>query len=186
MTTSAEPRAPAELEHVRAFVNTLDMEGGTDEIGTPTALRAWLRDRRLAAATTATEVDVERAQRLREALRALLRANHGYTLDPSALRTLNALASGLPLALAFEDGAAQLKPTVKGIDGGLASLLAAVFRAQADGTWKRMKACGSDTCQWAFYDHSKNLSRAWCSMAVCGNRTKVRAYQRRQREKEQP
>ena len=46
----------------------------------------------------------------------------------------------------------------------------------ADGTWRRLKACREDTCQWAFYDRSKNRSGTWCSMAVCGNRAKARAY----------
>ncbi len=42
--------------------------------------------------------------------------------------------------------------------------------------------CSSDTCQWAFYDRSKNRSGRWCSMQVCGNRTKTRAYRARQRD----
>jgi len=54
-----------------------------------------------------------------------------------------------------------------------------VERAQADGTWDRMKACAADTCRWAFYDHSRNRSRQWCDMAVCGNRAKARTYRKR-------
>ena len=33
----------------------------------------------------------------------------------------------------------------------------------------------------AFFDRSKNRSATWCSMSICGNRTKNRAYYRRQR-----
>jgi predicted RNA-binding Zn ribbon-like protein len=51
----------------------------------------------------------------------------------------------------------------------------------ADDTWNRLKACRLDNCQWAFYDTSKNRSRTWCSMKVCGNRAKARAYRERQR-----
>lgn len=40
-------------------------------------------------------------------------------------------------------------------------------------------ACPADSCGWAFYDHARNRSRRWCSMAVCGNRTKARSYRRR-------
>ncbi|TMI13474.1 CGNR zinc finger domain-containing protein, partial [Candidatus Bathyarchaeota archaeon] len=43
-------------------------------------------------------------------------------------------------------------------------------------TWARLKACSSDTCRYAFYDNSKNHTGKWCSMAVCGNRNKVRKY----------
>ncbi len=49
----------------------------------------------------------------------------------------------------------------------------------AEGNWPRLKVCREDTCAWAFYDRSKNRSGAWCSMAVCGNRTKARAYRAR-------
>ncbi|MFI6043666.1 CGNR zinc finger domain-containing protein [Nocardia sp. NPDC051321] len=52
-------------------------------------------------------------------------------------------------------------------------------RAVAAGTWPRLKACREPSCRWAFYDHSRNHGRTWCSMNVCGNRVKVRASQRR-------
>jgi predicted RNA-binding Zn ribbon-like protein len=48
-----------------------------------------------------------------------------------------------------------------------------------DGTWKRLKACRNHGCRWAFYDYSKNRSGSWCSMQLCGNRTKTRSYRRR-------
>jgi predicted RNA-binding Zn ribbon-like protein len=49
----------------------------------------------------------------------------------------------------------------------------------ADGSWARLKACRSQLCKWLFYDRSRNRSAVWCSMAVCGNRTKTRAYRAR-------
>ena len=48
-------------------------------------------------------------------------------------------------------------------------------------TWPRLKACRDDTCQWAFYDHSKNRSGHWCSMEVCGSRHKARQYRERRK-----
>jgi predicted RNA-binding Zn ribbon-like protein len=52
----------------------------------------------------------------------------------------------------------------------------------ANGTWERLKACAlHDTCEWAFYDWSKNRSGTWCDMKVCGNRSKARAYRERKR-----
>jgi predicted RNA-binding Zn ribbon-like protein len=50
-----------------------------------------------------------------------------------------------------------------------------------DGTWDRMKACRADDCEWAFYDSSRNRSGTWCSMEVCGNRAKARAFRARHR-----
>jgi predicted RNA-binding Zn ribbon-like protein len=42
-------------------------------------------------------------------------------------------------------------------------------------------ACSSKTCQWLFLDTSKNHRRRWCSMKLCGNRTKVRRFYERQK-----
>ena len=67
-----------------------------------------------------------------------------------------------------------------GVDGALGHIVAAIHAAVAEGTWERLKACERDICRWAFYDHSKNRSGHWCSMAVCGQREKNRrAYRRR-------
>ena len=107
----------------------------------------------------------------REALRALLADKQ----DPNAIAALNATAA--QLTVRFDpDGTARLHG-----DDLIASLLAIIARAQADGTWERMKACRADDCRWAFYDRSRNRSRAWCSMRECGNRAKARSYRARQR-----
>ena len=55
-------------------------------------------------------------------------------------------------------------------------VLTAVAEAMADGSWSRLKACRSDTCQFAFIDTARNRSRTWCDMAVCGNRAKARRF----------
>ena len=78
-----------------------------------------------------------------------------------------------------EDGSAPIVPDAAGIDGVLGALLAIVATAVHDGTWPRLKACADPTCRWAFYDSSRSHRRTWCSMEVCGNRNKVRAYRRR-------
>ena len=66
-----------------------------------------------------------------------------------------------------------------GLEGVLGRVLAASFTAIADGSWRRLKACRNHGCRWAFYDYSKNRSASWCSMQLCGNRTKTRAYRAR-------
>ena len=43
-----------------------------------------------------------------------------------------------------------------------------------------LRACSSDTCRWLFLDTSKNHTRRWCDMKVCGNRMKARKFQARQ------
>ncbi len=50
---------------------------------------------------------------------------------------------------------------------------------QAD--FARVKNCESPTCTMWFHDVSKNHTRRWCTMAVCGNRAKAAAHRARQR-----
>jgi predicted RNA-binding Zn ribbon-like protein len=173
--------APGELELVRQFLNTHDVEDGIDKIATPGAMRDWLAAHGLDPGHRLGEDDVERAISLRESLRALLLANNGEPLDRQAIPALNAIAGRSRMTVRFDAaGRGILAPAGDPADSALGELLAIVFRSMAEGTWSRLKACRSDTCQWAFYDHSKNRSGTWCSMAICGNRAKARAYRSRQ------
>lgn len=65
-------------------------------------------------------------------------------------------------------------------------LLIPVAEAAADliaqGDWSRIKKCENPPCTLYFYDTSKNHTRRWCSMAVCGNRMKAQAHYRRRTE----
>ena len=45
-----------------------------------------------------------------------------------------------------------------------------------------VKKCENPVCVLFFYDTSKNHSRRWCSMSVCGNRMKVAAHYQRLRK----
>jgi predicted RNA-binding Zn ribbon-like protein len=48
---------------------------------------------------------------------------------------------------------------------------------------ERVRECASPTCAWLFLDRSRNASRRWCDMTVCGNRAKARRHRsRRARE----
>jgi predicted RNA-binding Zn ribbon-like protein len=173
--------APGELEVLRSFVNTYDLEDETDDIATPDALRDWLAERGLLARTERLdEQDVRQARSVREALRSLLLANNGFDVDPRALETMNSAARGAEVVVSFGDaGTPQLSPIRPGFQGALGRLLGVAFRSMADGTWSRLKACPAHDCEWAFYDASKNRSGVWCKMEVCGNRAKARSYRER-------
>jgi predicted RNA-binding Zn ribbon-like protein len=174
--------APAGLALVIDFVNTLDIEQGTDLLQTPDALGAWLTARELTApgAPTPGEYEYRHALALREALRALMLANNGGAAAKRAAVELELAARRGALGVHFTAGdSISLAPGVQGVDGALAALLVPVAQAIGEGTWQRVKACRADDCHWAFYDRSRNHSGVWCDMAVCGNRTKVRAYRER-------
>jgi predicted RNA-binding Zn ribbon-like protein len=174
-------QAPGELELVRAFVNTREIELGTDDLDSPRALRDWLADRGLLApaAPAPGGRDLDHALALREALRAAMRANHDDGVDERASAELERAARRAQLSVRFAPGA-RVEPLADGVDGALGALLARVAEAMADGTWRRLKACTADDCQWAFYDSSRNRSGVWCTMRTCGNRAKVRSYRARQ------
>ena len=178
VSRSDESVAPNSLDLVIDFVNTLDLEEGTDTIERPQALATWLKDRELLeSGRTLSESDHEDAIRLREALRELMLANNGQPGDGEASRELERAARRGELGVHFEPTpAVSLVPAAAGVAGALAGLLVPVASALADGSWQRVKACRAADCKWAFYDRSRNRSGVWCEMAVCGNRTKVRTY----------
>ena len=127
---------------------------------------------RLARRALALPAELDRARRLREALRALALANNVLPLDPEALSAVNDAAARLALELSA-DG--QLGVRANGDE--LDRIVALAFGAMLDGSWERLKACRN--CHWSFYDYSPNRSATWCSMQLCGNRKKTRAYRRR-------
>jgi predicted RNA-binding Zn ribbon-like protein len=176
MTVSSPPH---DLQLVIDFVNTLDLDQGTDELDTTSSLAAWLSDRNLLDGPVRDVDDGHHAQslELREALRAAIVAHNGGERDPRSTRELERTAEEGQLSVRFEaDGSVTLAPRAGGAMGALARLLVPVAHAAADGSWQRVKACAADDCRWAFYDQSRNHSARWCDMAVCGNRTKVRTY----------
>ncbi|MET3613069.1 putative RNA-binding Zn ribbon-like protein [Rhizobium aquaticum] len=107
--------------------------------------------------------------RLREAIDRHFRAEAQDAPSPLMLADLleeiaRALRLGGPGELDFETAQSALR-------------LISPTRAGA------LKICPN--CEWLFLDRSKNKSRAWCDMAVCGNRVKARLhYYRKRQEKD--
>jgi len=186
---SDDPQAaPGRLDLVRQLINTADLEAGEDELSDLRRLESWLRERRLIGARERLEDgDLERALEVREALRRLLEdRGSGDEIDGHAIRSLNAHPACVQMRVRFDEGGVpRLEPVGGGLEGALAELFAIIERASGDGTWERLKVCSDHGCRWAFYDNSKNRSRNWCNMAICGNRSKAREYRRRQRTPKQ-
>jgi len=175
-----KPPAPGRLRTVQAFVNTVNRESGEDVIATPDGLGRWLdRFDLLAVPCPIDELAVERARTLREALRELLRANAGHGVQPDSARAeIEHTARAAHLALRL-DGGETLVPLAPGLDGAWGRIVAAAAEAMLNGHWQRLKACRREVCHWAFYDHSHAGTGAWCSMAVCGSRSKASSYRGR-------
>jgi predicted RNA-binding Zn ribbon-like protein len=152
--------APEPLRRVQLFVNSVDREHD----------REWMPDWLAEHGLPASELD--RAVALREALRALLHVNNEGGAAPDAVAHVNEAARRV--CVQIRDGAVEL-----GGGDPIAAVTAIALSAMLDGTWQRLKVCRN--CHWAFWDKSKNRSGSWCSMQLCGNRLKTRAYRSRRR-----
>lgn len=84
--------------------------------------------------------------------------------------------------------AESIGATGQEVDKGIMSLEAATalsaINLLAPEQRRRIRIC--DNCGWLFLDRSRNGSRRWCDMTVCGNRIKAqRHYDRKRKEARQ-
>jgi len=170
-----------QLDLVVGFVNTLDLETGSDAIAGPDELATWLADNELTDdLVEPTAAEVRRAAVLRAAVRDLLLAHNAGDVDTDqACTTLEEVARASRLGLRFHEGRTALEPEADGASAALGRLVATIAELMPTTEWQRLKACRDETCRQAFYDQSRNRSRAWCSMEVCGNREKARSFRER-------
>ena len=185
-----EPSTPLELRTVEAFLNTVDQRSfnhhgvphsGGDVLTTSHALATWLVGQGLAGSVTRVgRADLTAAIALRTALRLALTLRCGPSPASGDRDAANAALEGFPMRLALgHDGTMHLRTASAGVRGALAIILVDVARAEARGTWDRLRICVAPDCRWVFYDNSRNGGGRWCSMAVCGNRDKTRRYRER-------
>jgi predicted RNA-binding Zn ribbon-like protein len=180
MTDAQQTPAPVRL--VRDFVNTYERQVDEESLSTCDELRDWLVEHLLVPADTrvsATDLAITLA--VREGLRGVLLGHAGHDQDPRAMAAFHAALADLPVRVDFDaDGYRLVSTRTDPVGQALGVLLDAVRQASEDRTWPRLKVCARDSCQWAYYDASRNQVRRWCSMAGCGNQVKMqRAYKTR-------
>jgi len=182
------------------FVNTVSEwrgdEPGTEYLSSYDQLLEWNRMAGLLAPSQARRLGrghasangraLRKALELRDALHRLFRAlAESRTLPRVSLDRLNETLretirwrrlamAGDGIVTAWDFG-----------DAPPAAILGPVAWQAADllerGDLDRLKQCpGNDGCGWVFLDTSRNGSRTWCSMKVCGNAAKVRRFRERQ------
>lgn len=96
----------------------------------------------------------------------------------SALGHLKLGASASRVSLSFQD---ELTP-----DRLVWPVVYSATCLLTDPQSERLRRCGGDKCTWLFIDESKNGSRRWCDMSVCGNRAKSRRHYQRARHTASP
>lgn len=177
--------APGSLSVVQALVNTRSGHTLEDLLATPAAAVGWLATAGLLPPRSPVSGGEQQALiGVREAIRAVLSAHTQRLPDASAAsRLTEALMPCRLTVTADPSGAVRLTRADQHPFARVVGAIAiAIAEAALAGTWERLKACPGDRCGWAFYDRSGAGRSRWCSMQVCGARTKMRVYRRRQGE----
>jgi len=180
--------APEPLLLVQAFVNTRNLDTGTDLLADADTGNEWLRlSGLLGPVATAGAGDLRTAREVREGIRALI-ALRGSVPAGDGLRPLQAVTrSSRPRLVIEPAGRVELDAGSGGrLADGLVRLLLIIRDAQHDGSWARLKVCGNSDCGWAFYDRSHSRRGAWCDMASCGNLIKNRNLRARRGSQRRP
>lgn len=160
-----------DVKLVVAFLNTVDVEQDSDVLDDPMLWREWVAEHPVVPlrADPPTAERIAQVRAVRDALRDAV-VNGSEPVDDAWPGT-----GGL-VRVRLREGV----PTLVA-DDPVGAVLAAAARLAVIGDWDRVKICPADACRWAFFDHSRNRSRTWCSMRVCGNRTKARNWRERAR-----
>src|SRR5260370_1760596 len=126
---------------VQAFVNTVDLQDGPDELSDPNTRGAWLVARELMeVGHEVSAADLKHAIAVREAIRGVIGANSGGRVYPLDIATLNEAATASRLRARFgADGKARLEPDAGGVAGAMGRVVAALFAAMGDEDWSRSK-----------------------------------------------
>lgn len=121
----------------------------------------------------------------RESLRAAVKSVEAQKQPSEAfLRDLNHRLATHPVRLEVisKDGTLRRRQAKaeSTSDALWSSILASTVDLIVDTNWSRVRQC--ENCVVHFRDVSKKNARRWCSMRLCGNKLKVAAYQKRQRQ----
>jgi hypothetical protein len=147
-----------DVELLLGFLNTRHV------LDSEASWRAWVTERGLGRSG-----EIAQARAARAALRSSIEGSSGPRTAAGVVHI--ELTDGVPM-LASSDA--------------VGAVLAASARLAVLGSWERFKICPADDCLRAFFDRSRNRSRTWCSMQVCGNREKARTFRKRTRAQNAP
>ena len=120
---------------------------------------------------------------LREALYRIFSARaKGQTARSADLELFNKELAEAMRHVRLVPGGKYFQWELRSETSGIALPLHAVVRDAANlltsERLAQVRECGSETCGWLFVDTSRNHSRRWCEMSVCGNRVKQARFRR--------
>lgn len=175
--------APGDLQIIQAFLNTVHLKEGTDDLSQPRGLSDWLaRHGLLSGAAKLSKSDVGRALDVRDGIRALVSARGAA--DTEAIRRLDSVAQDARARVRFHDDGSNWFESGD-LAEALGHLIALVVLNRREGLWPRLKVCADAECQTVFYDFSSNQTTKWCTPR-CGNRLRAKSYRKGERYKSRP
>ena len=187
------------------FVNTVHEYGAADpreelhsyqdlvafalQVGAISAREAAALVRRAVAHPALAGKTLAAARECRLSLYRIFSAIAGGT-RPSGkdLDIFNRQLPGVLQNLRVQRKGSNVQWTWKNENGNVERVLWPIVRSAAELLTSKdlqlVRECGSETCTWLFLDHSKNRTRRWCDMKICGNRAKWRRHYDRVKKKE--
>jgi predicted RNA-binding Zn ribbon-like protein len=178
--------APDGLRLTQELINSIGHPRpplGADLLGDLGDAQPWLDDivrawsdlhHQLVPQITLTEDDLRDLRELRASLRQILGAP-GNTVEIDASPAITA-----DVRVILSPQGATLMPSGAGVTWLKAAIALEWVLADQHDELRRLKLCRNLRCGVAFYDRSKNNSRAWHDVMKCGNLANVRAYRSRQ------
>ena len=160
---------PADLRDLESFL--------WRDLGTVETWHDWIEQRRFEPRLAPSSFD--EARDLQESLRQLEAANNGVAVGVEVTEAMVRLNDAI--------GKHALSPRITA-DGvrvesrtgdPVGHILQLAIQAMSEGFWPRFKLCRDAACRASFFDVSKNGSKTWCSMELCGSRNKMRRLRER-------
>ncbi len=171
-----------EQEHLHAYSDLLDWCRQARVLPRPDLMRLAGRALRSPWRAKAT---LRRAFMLREALYRIFAAvAAGRNASESDLEMLSAFAAATSAKQRLLPRHGRFHWQWQKADADLHGPLWPVVHSAVDlltsDRCSAIRECAAGDCAWLFLDRSRNQSRRWCDMTVCGNRAKARRFYRRQ------
>lgn len=188
------PAEAVDAGRVLAFINTLrPTSSPLERLVSYDTLVAWAREQQLLSGAAADRLLAQarkhpqqaaavltRARDLREALDRLATAiDGGHVPAPATLDTISGLLAAAYAhgRLVPHEGALQWVASADDeLDRVVWEVARAAGRLVVSPRLTRVRACAAGDCGWWFVDDTKNRSRRWCDMKICGNREKLRRF----------
>lgn len=190
------PEEAVDAERVLAFINTLSSRptaSPVERLDSYQALVDWAREQHVISGAAADRLSAEarkhpghatavlhKARTFREALNGLAQAiEAGKAPSHDTLETIGTFLSAAyaNARLVPSEGVLQWMASAEDdLERIIWEIGRAAGRLVISPRLMRVRACGASDCGWWFVDDTKNRSRRWCDMKLCGNREKLRRY----------